>query len=110
MPIEPNVGVKYAVISVAAAQTDDVLVAAVTGKRIRVISYLVELTAVGDILFESGTATALTGVLELTADVPVAFEGGVFAPAFETNIGDALTLTNNGAGAAARGHLAYQEV
>lgn len=110
MSVEPNVGVKYATISVAAAQTDAVLVAAVTGKRIRVISYLVELTAAGDILFESGTATALTGVIELTADVPTVFPGGVNAPAFETAIGASLTLTNTGAGAAARGHLAYHEV
>lgn len=102
--------IKFAVINVAAVSTDAVLVAAVTGKRIRVISYLIEMTAAGTALFESGTATALTGTLEFTADVPVSFAGGIYAPAFETATGASLTLTTTGAGAAAVGHLAYIEI
>ncbi len=112
MAAEPWVGIKTAVISVAAVQTDAEVVAAVTGKRIRVLSYLFTVGATGaTVLFESGTATALTGTMDFdTSDLVAHYAGGVYAPAFETAIGEALTLTNTGALANVEGHLTYQEV
>ncbi len=110
MPVERWVGIKYAVISVAAVQTDSELVPAASGKRIRVISYFFTVGATGTVLFESGTGTALTGVMDFAANGEANYAGGVYAPAFETAIGDSLTLSNTGAGADVRGHLAYQVV
>lgn len=115
MAAEPWVGIKFAPISVAAVQTDDVLVAGVAGKRIRVISYSFTVggAAAVTILFESGTTTALTGTLDVPAtavDRLLTYEGGVYAPAFETLIGEDLVVTNTGAGGTLEGHLTYQEV
>ena len=66
---------QFAAISATGAG-DNQLVAAVAGKRIRVLSYhLVVVTAVG-VRFESGAGgTALTGVMTVGAN-------GVLAPAF----------------------------
>ena len=112
MPVEPSVGIKYATISVAADQTDTILVTGVTGKRIRVIAYHLTAGAACTMLIESGTTTALTGTMDLTAngDLSVSYAGGVMAPAFETVIGENLVLTNVGAGGNIEGWLAYQEV
>lgn len=111
MPIELYAGVKYAVITVAAAQTDSEIIAAAAGKRLRVISYFFTVGATGTVLFESGNSTALTGIMDFdTNDLIAHYPGGVFAPAFETAIGASLTLTNSGAGANVEGFLSYQEV
>jgi hypothetical protein len=101
---------KFALLDVAAAQTDAVVVAAVTGKKIRVLNYAFTIGAAGTVLFESGTATALTGVMNFAAAETVSFEGSADSPAFETAAGAALTLTNTGAGADVRGHLCYVEI
>lgn len=101
---------KFAVINVAALAVDSVLVSAVSGKKIRVLSYAMGLQAVGTALFESGGSAALTGTLGLTANVPYSFSGNYWAPAFETAAGATLTLTVTGVGAGAFGHLCYIEV
>lgn len=67
--------VKRAVISVAAAG-DATIVAAVTGKKIRVVDVVLTSETAGTVRFESGTGgTALTGLITLPA-------GGGFAPGF----------------------------
>ncbi len=107
MQLIPTSGLQFALIDVAADQTDSSLVAAVSGSSIRVVSYFFVVGAVATVLFESGNSTALTGVESFAANGIGNFSGTCLAPAFETVSGAALTLTNVGAGGDVRGHLAY---
>ena len=106
MPIGDGVP-KYAVIE--ATPGDNELVAAVSGKSIKVFSYVIIPTAsTATARFESGAGgTALTGVIDLNSDIPMSAD---FNPGghFQTEKGDALSLevANNNI----RGHLTYMEV
>ena len=105
--------VKHANIS-AAADGENEIVAAVAGKRIVVISYVlaaVHATAAAAADFRSGTsntvhATFLSGQADLHDAVVYSFTGHPKAPAFECDIGDSLAI-NNAAGVDCFGHLTY---
>ena len=80
------------------------LVAAVTGKKIRVLSYVLFCNAAVNAKFQSGS-TDLTGLLYLAAN------GGVSATVegigcFQTASGEALNLNLSGA-IAVGGHITY---
>lgn len=99
--------VKYAVID-HATSGDNTLVAAVTGKKIRVLSYVLVASGAVTVRFESGASgTALTGQMSLAAN------GGISAPFnengyFETAAGVLLNLELGGA-VSVDGHLSYVE-
>lgn len=100
--------VKRAAID-AASSGDNELVAAVTGKKIRVLDIVVVSAGSMTIRFESGAGgTALTGQMTVSA-------GSGFAPSFnpvghfETASGDALNMELSGA-TSADGWLVYVEV
>lgn len=97
--------------SVSATGTDAAVVAAVTGKKIRVTAYNLSLSATGSAIFESdaGSDTALTGALAALANTPL--PGGQHNPGghFETLSGEALIVTIAGGGTLA-GCITYQEV
>src|SRR6266516_2946359 len=87
----------------AAGSTD--LVAAVSGYKIRVLGYVVSLAAAGTAKFQSNASTDLTGAIPLAINVPLVFDGGLLAPAFQTAIGEKLNIvTATGAG---KGHVCY---
>lgn len=98
---------KFAVIDHAAA--DNTIVAAVAGKRIRVVSYFLVNTTAQTIRFESAAGgTALTGQMAL------ANNGVLEAPFnpmghFQTVKGELLNLELSGA-TSVDGHLTYIEV
>jgi len=83
------------------------LVSGITGKKIRVVSYVVTPSVAMVVEFRSGTS--LIGRLDLGANVPVSFPGKVNAPAFETAEGAYLAIAGNAVGLI-RGHAAYIEV
>lgn len=89
------------------AGTGDTLVAAVTGKRIRVISYVLGLSAAGTYQLQSDT-TDITGAVGVGANAPIA---APYNPAghCETAKAEALKITITGGGNAV-GHLTYQLV
>lgn len=101
-----------AVSVVAAGAGDTALVAAVANKRIRVLGYVLTVSAVGvNPKFKSG-ANDKTGALLLPVN------GGAVVPAvnpdlnagwFETNAGEALNVNAAAAGTIS-GHLLYQVV
>lgn len=103
-----NREIKYAVIS-GATSGNNTLVAAVTGKKIRVLSYAIVAAGAVTVRFESGAdGTALSGVMSLAANggLSCSFnEGGWFETA-------AATLLNMELGGAVQvsGHLSYIEV
>ena len=74
--LAPTQVIRRAAISVAAAG-DVTVVAAVTGKKIRVFNVVLTAEGAGTVRFESGTGgTALTGLITLAT-------GGGFAPGFD---------------------------
>lgn len=98
-----------AVINVATA-TDHTIVAAVTGKKIRVLSYVIVAAAAVAVTWKSGS-TARSGAMSFAANSgivvsPAAPSGGSW---FETAAGEALVLTLSGAQQVS-GHLTYQVV
>lgn len=104
--------VKYAVIDDASSGNNTVI-AAVTGKRIRVLSYTLVPTADVVARWESGAGgTALTGQMNLLAEDGVVSQG-VSANCgshgcFETAAGALLNLELSGA-VSVDGHLTYIE-
>ena len=103
--------IKHAAIS-GATSGNNTLVAAVTGKKIRVLSYTIIADSAVDARFEDGAGgTALSGQMLLGTSSD---SGGVIAPYspvghFETS---AATLLNLELSAAVQvsGHLTYEEV
>lgn len=99
---------QFAVINVSSSG-DTTIVALVSSKVIRVLSYVLVADGAVAAKFTSGAAgTALTGAMSLAAN------GGVAAPFnpvghFQTASGVALVL-NLGAAVGARGHLTYVSV
>lgn len=101
---------KYAVIN---RNTSGELVAAVTGKRIRVLSYLFSMAVATTVRFDSAT-TALTGAMTTIAGQPFVSPSPINLPGgsvgqFQTEPGEALNVTL-GAGQQISGHLVYEEV
>ena len=106
---QPNFGtVTFAAVS-ASSSGDNTLVAAVTGKKIRVLQVFLLAAAAVDVRFEDGAGgTALTGVMSLAAN------GGFVMPFSEIGWmeGSAATLLNLELGGAVQvsGVIAYAEV
>lgn len=99
---------KYAAIN-ATVNGDNTLVAAVVGKKIRVLSYVLVADAAVGCAFEDGA-----GGSELSGQMAFAANGGVsvpFSPVghFETTANTLLNLETD-AVANVRGHIAYVEV
>ena len=96
--------------SIAAASSgDNTLVAAVTGKKLRVLSLVLVSTAKQTVRFESGASgTALTGQMEVAANAALVLP---FNPEgwFETAAAALLNLELGGANAVAGG-FSYVEV
>jgi len=100
--------IKYAAID-AATSGDNTLVAAVEGKKIRVLDYVFIAAGTVNVRFESGASgTALTGQMNFIANTGVA-PGFTPIGHFETAAGALLNLELSGA-VSVDGHLAYIEV
>lgn len=99
---------KFAVINVASSG-DNTILAAVSGKKIRVLQYTLVCGSAVNVRFESGIAgTALTGVMEIAAN------SGISAPYspvghFETASNTLLNLELSGA-VNVDGHFTYVEI
>jgi hypothetical protein len=106
MPIQSEV--QYAVVD-AAALGDNTLVAAVAGKRIRVLAFVLVGAGAVNAQFQSGASgTALSGAMAFAASTVVP---GTFNPAgwLQTAVGALLNL-NLSAAVGVRGMLTYVEV
>lgn len=101
--------IKFAVIA-AASSGDNTVVAAVTGKRIHVLSYVIVAAAAVSVKWKSGASVDESGVMALAAN------GGVVVPAIApgqgewlvTDPGQALVLNLSGA-ISVGGHISYFE-
>ena len=103
---------KFAAIN-ASASGGNTIVAAVAGKRIRVVSYVI--VAAGSVTATwQSASTALSGPMSLAASGGASASIGIMAPGgayglFQTESGEALNLSLGGAVNVA-GHLCYLEV
>jgi hypothetical protein len=101
--LESKGPVKFAKIDTAASAD---LVAAVTDKKIRVLSYVFAVAASVTVKFQTGAATDLTGAMTVTTSLSSGFNP---AGHFETVAGAKLNVVLGGA-VQVSGHLTYQEV
>lgn len=97
---------KYALIDASSAGNTQV-VAAVSGKQIRVVAYAVVSSGTVNVRFRSGANTNLTGIMRLVeaGGIAHAFDGGLF----QTNVGESLNInlsTNTQVG----GYVVYEEI
>lgn len=105
---QSDLGIKRAFANVAAGSTDSTVVAAVTGRKIRVLSYHCQAGGTAtDLTFNSNS----TAISSLKANVARGGAVGNFNPAgwFETVAGQALTVTT-GAGSTTGIDVIYAEV
>lgn len=104
--IHPHGELKFAKIAAASSGANEV-VAAVTGKKIRVLGYLLSSAGTVNAKWQSAS-TDLTGLHYTVANVQVPV---AFSPVghFETASGEALNLNLSGA-VAVGGYLVYVEV
>ena len=103
---------KFAVIN-ASASGANAIVAAVTGKRIRVVSYVIVAAGAVTATWQSAS-TALSGPMSLASSGGASASVGILAPGgayglFQTEPGEALNLSLGGTVNVA-GHLCYIEV
>lgn len=112
MPVIPNPSthlVFHARIN-AAEGAETQVVAAVAGKKVRVISYVITATVAGTVaLQDTAVSPVIHGSFSLGANGGVSYAGGVHAPAFETAAGTGLEVSTV-ATQAALGHVTYQLV
>lgn len=104
----PQTDAKYAIID-AALSGNNTIVAAVTGKKIRVLAYVLVASAAVTARFESAAdGTALTGQMQVGANgiVPSGYNP---LGHFETVAGELLNLELSGA-ISVDGHVTYVEV
>lgn len=92
----------------ATADGDNTVVAGVASKKLRVLGYVLTVTAAGLVAVKSSTTTILAE-LSCDANGGASYAGGLYAPAFETAAGEALVV-NTPVGVDAKGHVTYIEV
>lgn len=101
--------IKYARVN-ATADGDNVVIAAVVGANIRVIGYVLTVTAAGIIKLQDTAATpVIHGELSLAANGVAPYAGGLSCPAFETASGLGVEI-NVPVGVDCLGLMAYLEV
>ena len=102
-----NSDVTDAVISeVEVGDATSTIIAATAGKAIRVLGYVLTVSAATTLQWKSGT-TAKSGVMTLSTGI--SSPGHVDSRSFQCAVGEALNMTTTGAVTVA-GHLTYQIV
>jgi hypothetical protein len=100
---------KFARIN-ATADGDNLIVAGVGGKKLRVLGMSFALTAAGTITIQDTTGTpVIFGQYPLAANGGLSYHGGIDAPMFETAVGAGIEI-NNPAGIDTLGMLDYVEL
>lgn len=91
----------------ATADGDNTVIAAVTGKKLRILAYVFTATTAGVVAFKDSVTTFAS--FSPPANGGASYPGGVHAPAFETGTGEAFVV-NTTASQDVVGHITYQEV
>jgi hypothetical protein len=102
------VPIKFASVN-ATADGDNSVIAAVGGKKLRVLGGRITCTGAGTISFKTGGGGVIDRFISSANGSGFADNGGVDSPLFETVSGEALLL-NNPAGIDSVGRLTYIEV
>lgn len=101
--IEKKIKIQFAVVSKAAI-ADNEIVAAVSGKKIRVLSYTLNAAGGANTCTWKSATTALSGAMDIGDNVSVSADCG--AGLMETAAGEALNLALTAATLVA-GHITY---
>ena len=101
--------VKYVRVN-ATSDGDNTVVAAVAGKSIRVLGYVLTATAAGLITLQDTAGTPVVHAqLSLATNGTASYAGGLQAPAFETASGTGVEISNPSS-VDTVGHLTYIEI
>lgn len=103
------VGSETLFAAISGAATDNTIVAAVAGKRIRVLGFGIVAAGAVTVAFESSTTSALTGVMSLAANGDLSLTAENPLGLFETVAAELLNMTLGGA-VQVSGWLTYQLV
>lgn len=94
----------------ATSDGDNTVIAAVAGKSIRVLGFVLNLNAAGvSTIQDSASSPVIHASFEFPDGGGVSYSGGIFCPAFELATGTALEI-NNAAGVDTLGFITYQYV
>ena len=94
----------------AESDGDNAVIAAVAGKKVRVLGFCLNVNAAGVITIQDTNATPVVAAsFELADGGSVVYTGGVDCPAFETATGYGLEISN-AAGVDTLGFITYQLV
>jgi hypothetical protein len=100
--------VKYARVN-ATADGDNVVLAAVTGKKLVILGYQIQAITTAGVVTIKDSAAGVKATFDLAARQAVSYQGSSEAPAFETPTSEGL-LINTQASQDVLGHLTYREV
>ena len=104
---------KYATIT-ASASGNTVIIAAVPGKKMRILDYLITTNGAVNVTWKSSGGSSISGILYLGANAVATavggyqLAGGLFG-LFETLPDEGLTINLSGS-VAVGGHITYSEV
>ena len=101
VPSGQRAGTASASISVTAGTTN--LVAAVSGKRVKVYSYAAVASGAGTVQFKTTGGSAITGAMSFAANGGISCPSGT-DPWFQTALSGGLDIVTSGA---VEGHIAY---
>ena len=91
---------------IATADGQNIIVAAAAGKRVKVIGYVLTVTAAAQQLVVENTGGTNLAQFSLGVNGGVSYAGSYEAPAFQTILGEGLAVTNP-AGVDTYGHFTY---
>lgn len=87
---------------------DNTVIAAVPGKKLRILGYLLVSSLGLSVTLKSSGGKLLSGAMSISTNQSLSYSGGFEAPATETDVGEAFVV-NNSILANVRGHVAYIE-
>lgn len=100
--------VKYAVINVDGADAD-VVIAAVAAKKFRVLGYTMNCDGAGDVTFEDGDGTDVTGAIPFAANGSVSAAVSALGQ-FQTPVANKALSILKSAAVSCDGHLTYIQI
>lgn len=106
MSVAPVHLLRYARVN-ATSDGDNEVIAAVAGKTILVLGYVLNVNAAGVVTLQDGAASpVIFASFELVDGGGVSYEGGVACPAFRVTKGSAFEIST-AAGVDCLGHVTY---
>ena len=107
--IQTDATIKFVRVN-ATADGDNSIISGVTGKKIRVLGYVITVTTAGTVTMQDTAGSPnIFAQFSLLAQGGASYAGGLMCPAFETLVGNGVEI-NTQTGQDCLGHMTYIEV